>query len=133
MNLNLELLIKILSVSTSDKDGEALSAIRAANAHIKKMGWDWEKLLRGKVTVAADPFLNTPHVDTKSFRPPPPPPPRPDAYIFRATTPPPRPQPRPTPQPTPQPRVNSYSKPFTGKKRKLTPEEIAKMTASQLL
>lgn len=55
-SLNLELLIKLLKLTTSSNDGEALLASRKANEVLGKFGGDWEALLRGKVTVIADPF-----------------------------------------------------------------------------
>lgn len=55
-SLNLELLIKLLKLTTSSNDGEALMASRKANEVLAKFGGDWEALLRGKVTVIADPF-----------------------------------------------------------------------------
>jgi hypothetical protein len=68
-DINLEKLIKLIRLSESSNDAEALAALRAANALLKRAGWDWEKLLRGKVTVVADPFSNIP-------APPPPPQPQ---------------------------------------------------------
>jgi hypothetical protein len=53
-----ELLIKLLKMTTSDNDGESLTALRKANEFLKTAGWDWEKLVRGRITVIADPFQN---------------------------------------------------------------------------
>jgi len=76
--INLEKLIKLIRLSESSNDAEALAALRAANALLKRAGWDWEKLLRGKVTVVADPFSTIPAPPpTTSTRPRPPPPPSP--------------------------------------------------------
>lgn len=55
-NADLSLLIKMLGMTDSDSDGQALVAIRKANAQVRKLGTTWEDLLRGKVTVIADPF-----------------------------------------------------------------------------
>lgn len=55
---NLPLLIKLLKLTTSSNDQEALMAVRKANEQLAKFGGDWEKLLRGKVTVISDPFVN---------------------------------------------------------------------------
>lgn len=66
-----DLLIKCLNMATSDNDGTALAAIRAANKQLAKLGWTWEKLLSGKVKVIEDPF------GERVAAPPPPPPPRP--------------------------------------------------------
>jgi hypothetical protein len=55
-----ELLIKLLKMTTSDNDGESLTALRKANEFLKTAGWDWEKLVRGRITVIADP-LPEPH------------------------------------------------------------------------
>lgn len=82
----LELLIKLMKM-TSAEDPIALVAIRKANAHIAKLGTDWDSLLRGKVkvNVIADPFanINIPREAMNPNRnqdlrpsPPPPPPPR---------------------------------------------------------
>jgi hypothetical protein len=38
------LLIKILNLTTSDKDGEAMNAIRAANNLLKRNNMSWEDL-----------------------------------------------------------------------------------------
>jgi hypothetical protein len=57
-NLNVDLLIKIMSMTTSDNDGQALVAMRKANEQLKKWGWTWESILRGKISVAANPFVN---------------------------------------------------------------------------
>ena len=57
MNENLDRLIKLLRMTTSSNDSEALLAIRAANRQLSTINTDWEKLIRGKVTVLADPFI----------------------------------------------------------------------------
>lgn len=53
---NLGLLIKLLKMTTSTSDAEALSAMRKANEQLAKFGGDWERLLLGKVKIIADPF-----------------------------------------------------------------------------
>lgn len=100
-SLNLTLLIKLLKMTTSSHDGEALTAMRKANEQLGKFGGDWEALIRGKVTIIADPFTSAspPPMPTRSqygsaAPPAPPPPPRP-----RPT--PPQPQRRHSPQPAP--------------------------------
>ena len=55
-----ELLIKLLKMTTSNSDGEALAAVRMANNLLKTAGWDWEKLINGKITIIEDPFSKTP-------------------------------------------------------------------------
>lgn len=40
-----ERLLKLLLMTTSESDGEALNAIRAANALMKRMGLDWYKVM----------------------------------------------------------------------------------------
>lgn len=77
-NAPLELLIKVMKM-TSAEDNIALVAIRKANAHLAKMGTDWEAVLRGKVKIIADPFasINIPqaHVNpnrNQAYSPPPP-------------------------------------------------------------
>jgi len=51
-----EKMVKLLMLTTSDNDPEALSAIRMANAHLKKSKVSWEEFLRGdwKVFVGVD-------------------------------------------------------------------------------
>jgi hypothetical protein len=41
-----DILIKLLNLSSSNEDGEALSAIRHANKLIRKEGMSWEDLIR---------------------------------------------------------------------------------------
>lgn len=53
-----ELLIKLLGMTGSSSDGEALVAIRKANALLQTAGWTWERLIHGKIRVIADPFVN---------------------------------------------------------------------------
>lgn len=101
----LDLLVKVMKM-TGAEDNIALVAIRKANSMLAAEGWDWEKLLRGKVVVIGDPFERVPTPPTNNQ--------------FRSSTPPPapaRPQPRtyaPPPPPRPQPKfvpvsvVNSY-------------------------
>lgn len=57
---NLGLLIKLLKMTTSANDAEALMAMRKANEQLAKFGGDWESLLRGKVTIIAEPFAEVP-------------------------------------------------------------------------
>ncbi len=73
----LDRLIKLLKMTTSSSDGEALVAMRKANEKLSELGGDWEKLLRGKVTVIADPFANVPvpEAGRRQMNTPPPPPP----------------------------------------------------------
>lgn len=68
-----ELLVKLLMMTTSSNDGEALTAIRKANELLKTQGWDWVKLIAGKITIVEDPFkdLAMPEV-RQSYSPPPP-------------------------------------------------------------
>lgn len=83
-DLKLETLIKVLLMTTSSTDGEALAAIRRANSMLKNASVDWRSLLEGKVTVVEDPFENiaapknyaTAAPVNKPSRPAPPPPPR---------------------------------------------------------
>ena len=56
---NLDLLIKLMKMTTSATDGEALAAIRFANQLLSKLGGDWEDLLRGKLATI-DPFASLP-------------------------------------------------------------------------
>ena len=59
-DLKLDTLIKVLLMTTSDNNSESLAAIRRANVMLRNANTDWEKLLRGKVTVVADPFADIP-------------------------------------------------------------------------
>ncbi len=70
-SLNLELLIKLLKLTTSPNDGEALSAIRRANVQLSKVGGDWDALLRSRVTLIADPFVDIPVPQQHAWTPPP--------------------------------------------------------------
>lgn len=51
-----ELLIKIMGMTTSDNDGQALVALRKANALLEAAGWSWEKLIQGRIRVVENPF-----------------------------------------------------------------------------
>lgn len=83
---DLDQLIKLLKMTTSSVDSEALTAMRMANRVADKLG-GWEPLMQGKVTVEADPFAAAPRVQPtqrpaashhrgpfQSARPTPPPP-----------------------------------------------------------
>lgn len=79
--LNVELLIKLMGMTTSSIDGEALAALRAANRLLIDQGkGSWESLLRGKLA-PIDPFASLPEPPKAAAPrapspPPPPPPPR---------------------------------------------------------
>lgn len=80
---NLEVIIKLMGMTDSSHDGEALNAIRMANVQLKKWGWDWRKMLTAKIKIMPDPFGGIPtpefHVPrgmTQSAPSAPPPPPR---------------------------------------------------------
>jgi hypothetical protein len=75
-----DLLVKLLKMTTSNNDGEALTAMRKANALLLTAGWDWDKLIAGKIKVVEDPF--------KSVM---------DPFAYRDSGP--RPRPAPPPQP----------------------------------
>lgn len=89
---NLGLLIKLMRLTASDNDSEALLAIRKANEQLSKFGGDWERLLLGKVTVIGDPFLGSSIPTPPSAQP---------SYNRPST--PSRPAPSPPPQPAPPP------------------------------
>lgn len=74
---SLEKLIKLMRMTTSSNDGEALSAIRLANRMIDSWKGDWEKILSGKITVIGDPFANVSVKAPSRNAPPPPKPTRP--------------------------------------------------------
>jgi hypothetical protein len=113
-----ELLIKLLKMSTSPNDGEALISIRKANDLLKTAGWDWEKLIHGKIKVIEDPFKSVDVPLSRTAHSAPPPAPRaPPAQSYHAgpkPAPPPRghapanpnqagPTPPPPPRPAPKP------------------------------
>lgn len=56
-----ELLRKMLNMTTSSNDGQALVAIRKANALLEGAGWSWDKLLAGKIRIVENPFKNIPN------------------------------------------------------------------------
>jgi hypothetical protein len=58
---NLDTIIKILKMTTSDNDNITLISIRKANAQMAAWGWDWDTVMRGKVKVLPDPFANIPN------------------------------------------------------------------------
>lgn len=51
-----ELLIKLMKLTSSSNDGEALSALRKATDLLTAGGWDWERLIKGKIVIVEDPF-----------------------------------------------------------------------------
>lgn len=74
-----EQLIKLLGMTTSANDAEALAFMRKANALLAAAGWSWEKLIRGKIRVLEDPFksIPEPRVQPTASRPTPSQTPRP--------------------------------------------------------
>lgn len=101
-----ELLLKILNMTTSDNDGQALVAMRKANAFLDAAGWTWEKLLSGKIVVVEDPFakIETPTSNTnRGYAGSTPPRPAPQAPPQPQRTQTQRPPPPPPPKPKPQP------------------------------
>jgi len=85
---NLGLLIKLLKLTTSSSDAEALSAMRKANEQLAKFGGCWERLLTSHVTVIGDPFVG---IATPPPRAPISEPPRPPRTAPPRTAPPPPP------------------------------------------
>jgi hypothetical protein len=90
-----ELLIKLMGMTTADNDGEALNALRKANALLRNAGWDWRKLIEGKITVVEDPFktIDTPKTDRHGRMPSAPPRPQTpqdfnydDGFVVSGTT-----------------------------------------------
>src|SRR6266566_3142848 len=101
---NLDRLAKLLRLTTSPNDHEALMAIRAANRLLDSSAWDWDRLLAGKIRIVADPFSGpSPVAPPPRAQAAPPPPPHPPTH--RAPPPPP-----PPPPPRP-PHPNSYKGP----------------------
>jgi hypothetical protein len=70
-----EKFIKLMMMTTSSQDYEALSAMRKANALLAGMNRNWEEVLRGKVSVKGgegyqQPFNNfTKHDDAREIDP----------------------------------------------------------------
>lgn len=52
---NFNLLVKLLKMTTSSNDGEAITAMRKANEQASKFG-GWERILLGQITIVEDPF-----------------------------------------------------------------------------
>lgn len=97
-NSNLDLLVKLLGMTQSSSDNEALLATRKANQYVKeKLNTTWEDLLKGRVTMVADPFNSRPAPEVNSTKPPP-------MYA-------PRPQPTPAPQPAYTPAYQTPRRP----------------------
>lgn len=71
LETSIDRLIKMMGMTTSDNDGQALVALRAANALLKKLNTDWDAVLRGKISIIADPFGDIPVVQ-QAPKPPPP-------------------------------------------------------------
>jgi len=62
-DLNIQMLIKLLAMTTSPNDGEALNAVRMANAALARHNANWDEVLRGKVPmVDVDPFAKAPSI-----------------------------------------------------------------------
>lgn len=52
-----EIFIKLMMLAQSPNDGEALNALRKANAKLASINRNWEELLRGKVTTSDFPDI----------------------------------------------------------------------------
>lgn len=72
-SFSLSKLIKLLKLTTSDNNAEALLAMRKANDELRKLNLDWEGLLKGKITVIGDPFAEATRPPVRSSPPPTPP------------------------------------------------------------
>lgn len=101
----LDLLIKMMKMTTADNDGVALVAIRKANELLASMRADWDALLRSRVTIVADPFqsISTP---TPCANP-----------VHARAHAPQRPQPAAAPPPRPQPTPQYAARPSTPQTR----------------
>lgn len=113
-----KLLIKLLGLTGSSVDNEALVALRKANALVVKICGSWEELLKGHFTIAADPFQSLSDPCDRSQQVPPafksPPPPR-QAYQTAPKAP-------PAPQPAPAQSQQPYFKPsYYNKQRMYSP------------
>lgn len=56
MPIKFEKFVKLMALTTSSIDGEALSALRKANAMLDETNMTWEQLLAGKVKFVRDEF-----------------------------------------------------------------------------
>src|SRR5262245_5565498 len=65
---NFEIFIKLMMMATSDNDGEALTALRKANAKLAAINRNWEELLRGKVAISDFPDAPPMGGDLKTSR-----------------------------------------------------------------
>ena len=99
---SLSKLTKLLKLTTSDNNAEALLAMRKANDELKKLNLDWEGLLRGKITVIGDPFAERPRPSVQSSPPPAPRAPPPSSPPPYYSNPRPRAAPKPASPPPPQ-------------------------------
>lgn len=70
--LDLPKFIKVLMLTTSDQDGEALAAIRAANAMLRRADSTWNDFARLKHATPPDPAVAWPK-SHPSYSPPQPP------------------------------------------------------------
>jgi len=82
---NLDKIIKLMGMTGSSHDPEAISALRMATELMRKWGWTWEAVLRGKIKIMPDPFANIPRPmtgqsGTNYMRQPPAPPPPPKQF-----------------------------------------------------
>lgn len=75
--LDRERLVKLLGMTGSAHDGEALNAIRLANTELQKAGATWETLLAHPEAGRREP--DGPRAEAWAPPPPPPPPPRADS------------------------------------------------------
>ena len=114
------LLLKCLKMTTSDNDNQALVAIRKANDILASAGWDWDKLIEGKIKVVENPFskISDPFggfAQTRDRAPPVPPGATTGRWSSGGPSAPPRPNP---PQPKPAgpkyPRPNYATQPDGG-------------------
>lgn len=71
-SLKVDLLTKLLGLTSSSNDNEALTAIRKANTLLRDSGWTWESLLSGKITIVADPFTGLTPPAARAAQPEPP-------------------------------------------------------------
>lgn len=87
----LDLLIKVMKM-TGAEDAVALVAIRKANTMLAAEGWDWERVLRGKVKIIQDPFNSVKAPPVHTSPPPPPtswptpPKPKPRPVVYSCTS-----------------------------------------------
>jgi hypothetical protein len=67
MAINRELFTKLMQMTESSNDGEALTAIRKANVMLKEHGHNWETFVNNRIIVATQQKPNQHRAQTEMF------------------------------------------------------------------